>query len=115
MVYFAHASSRPRAATAPMAEVRAGVVAVATRSEQERLIKDRLARIEGQVRGIQRMIDEGRACDDILTQVLAARTALERTAGEIVGTYIEECMTAASPEEARSRLARTVKLLTRVS
>lgn len=88
---------------------------MATRAEQERLIKDRLARIEGQVRGIQKMIDDGRPCDDILTQVLAARTALERTAGEIVGVYIDECMTGTSPEEARSRLARTVKLLTRVS
>ena len=86
-----------------------------SRAEQERQVKARLARIEGQVRGIQKMIDEGRPCDDILTQVLAARTALERTAGEIVGTYIDECMTDSSPEEARSRLTRTVKLLTRVS
>jgi DNA-binding FrmR family transcriptional regulator len=86
-----------------------------SRAEQERQIKARLARIEGQVRGIQKMIDEGRPCDDILTQVLAARTALERTAGEIVGTYIDECLTESSPDEARSRLTRTVKLLTRVS
>ena len=88
---------------------------MATRAEREQQIKARLARIEGQVRGIQKMIDEGRACDDILTQVLAARTALERTAGEIVGTYIDECLTESSPDEARSRLTRTVKLLTRVS
>ncbi|MCC7370017.1 MAG: metal-sensitive transcriptional regulator [Chloroflexi bacterium] len=86
-----------------------------SRADQEKLIKDRLSRIEGQIRGIQRMIDEGRQCDDILTQVLAARTALERTAGEIVGTYIDECMTGNPPDEARSRLQRTVKLLTRVS
>ncbi|MGE3268481.1 MAG: metal-sensitive transcriptional regulator [Chloroflexota bacterium] len=88
---------------------------MASRAEQERQIKGRLARIEGQVRGIQKMIDEGRACDDILTQVLAARTALERTAGEIVGAYIDECMAESSPDEAKSRLTRTVKLLTRVS
>ncbi len=85
------------------------------RAAQEKRIKDRLSRIEGQVRGIQRMIDEGRPCDDILTQVLAARTALERTAGEIVGTYIDECMNEGSPDDARERLQRTVKLLTRVS
>ena len=88
---------------------------MATRADQEKQIKDRLSRIEGQIRGIQKMIDEGRQCDDILTQVLAARTALERTAGEIVGTYIDECMSANPPDEARSRLQRTVKLLTRVS
>ena len=80
-----------------------------------RRIKDRLARIEGQVRGIQRMIDQERDCDAILTQVLAARTALERAAGEIVGAYIGECMVGSSPEEARQRLERTVKLLTRAS
>ena len=61
------------------------------------------------------MIDEGRPCDDILTQVLAARTALERTAGEIVSTYIDECIDEGSLDGARSRLQRTVKLLTRVS
>ena len=86
-----------------------------TRAHQEKLVKDRLSRIEGQVRGIQKMIDEGRPCDEILTQVLAARTALERTAGEIVGTYIDECMAEGSTDESRTRLQRTVKLLTRVS
>jgi CsoR family transcriptional regulator, copper-sensing transcriptional repressor len=88
---------------------------MAARAEQERQIKARLARIEGQVRGIQKMIDEGRPCDDILTQVRAASTALERTAGEIVGTYIDECLAESSPDEARDRLTRTVKLLTRTS
>jgi DNA-binding FrmR family transcriptional regulator len=78
-------------------------------------VLDRLARIEGQVRGIRKMIEEGRDCEAILTQVLAARTALESTAGEIVGTYINECMVAENPDQARSKISRTVKLLTRVS
>jgi DNA-binding FrmR family transcriptional regulator len=67
------------------------------------------------VRGIRKMIEEGRDCEAILTQVLAARTALESTAGEIVGTYINECMGAEDPDQARSKISRTVKLLTRVS
>ncbi|MBI3966247.1 MAG: metal-sensitive transcriptional regulator [Chloroflexi bacterium] len=83
------------------------------RNEAEQKIKDRLARIEGQIRGIQKMVDEGRDCEQILMQVLAARTALERTAGEIVGTYIDECLAEDSPGEARSKIIRTVKLLTR--
>jgi CsoR family transcriptional regulator, copper-sensing transcriptional repressor len=81
----------------------------------ERQILDRLARVEGQIRGIRKMIEDGRECEAILTQVLAARTALERTAGEIVGTYIDECMTGGSLDEARAKIGRTVKLLTRVS
>ena len=78
-------------------------------------ILDRLARIEGQVRGIRKMIESERDCEAILTQVLAARTALERTAGEIVGAYIDERMLDHSPDEARARVGRTVKLLTRTS
>jgi CsoR family transcriptional regulator, copper-sensing transcriptional repressor len=88
---------------------------VARSAEAEQQIQARLARIEGQVRGIQKMIDDGRPCEEILTQVLAARTALERTAGEIVGAYIDECMAGESAEDARARITRTVKLLTRVS
>jgi DNA-binding FrmR family transcriptional regulator len=86
-----------------------------TRAEVEQRILGRLARIEGQVRGIQKMIGEQRDCEAILMQVLAARTALERAAGEIVGAYIDECMAALSPEEARTKIARTVKLLTRAA
>jgi DNA-binding FrmR family transcriptional regulator len=81
----------------------------------EQQILDRLSRIEGQVRGVRKMVEDGRDCEAILTQVLAARTALERAAGEIVGTYIDECMTESEPEVARERLGRTVKLLTRMS
>jgi CsoR family transcriptional regulator, copper-sensing transcriptional repressor len=84
-------------------------------AEAEQRIMDRLARIEGQVRGIRKMIEEGRDCEAVLTQVLAARAALERAAGEIVGTYIDECMVGQNPEQARSKISRTVKLLTRAS
>ena len=86
-----------------------------TRAEVEQRILGRLARIEGQVRGIQKMFGEERDCETILMQVLAARTALERAAGEIVGAYVDECMAALSPEEARAKIARTVKLLTRAA
>jgi DNA-binding FrmR family transcriptional regulator len=86
-----------------------------TRDEAEQRILGRLARIEGQVRGIQKMIGEKRDCETILMQVLAARTALERAAGEIVGAYVDECMAALSPDEARAKIARTVKLLTRAA
>jgi DNA-binding FrmR family transcriptional regulator len=88
---------------------------MADRSEMERQILDRLARIEGQVRGVRKMVEEGRDCEAILTQVLAARTALERAAGEIVGTYVDECISGQQPEQARSKIGRTVKLLARIS
>lgn len=86
-----------------------------TKQEAKQRIRGRLARIEGQIRGLQRMIEEERPCDEILIQILAARAALERAAGEIVGVYLDECVERLSTEEARARIERTVKLLARVS
>jgi DNA-binding FrmR family transcriptional regulator len=61
------------------------------------------------------MIDDERDCEAILTQLLAARTALERAAEQIVGGYIDECLLEYPPEEARAKIGRTVKLLARAS
>ncbi|MCX8119093.1 MAG: metal-sensitive transcriptional regulator [Desulfobacterota bacterium] len=52
----------------------------------------RLKRIEGQIRGIQRMVEAGAACPDILTQVAAATAALKKVGSTIVRTYMEECL-----------------------
>jgi CsoR family transcriptional regulator, copper-sensing transcriptional repressor len=53
---------------------------------------DRLRRIEGQVRGIARMIEEDRYCIDILTQVRAARAALRRVEDEVLSDHVEHCV-----------------------
>jgi DNA-binding FrmR family transcriptional regulator len=76
-------------------------------------ILDRLKRIEGQVRGVQKMIVTGADCEAILTQVMAARAALERTAAQIVMANLEKCFDAQSPAEARRKVVRTVQLLSR--
>ena len=55
-------------------------------------LKKRLHRIEGQVRGIERMVDDDRYCIDILTQVGAVKTALERLAFEILGDHVAHCV-----------------------
>ena len=52
----------------------------------------RLHRIEGQVRGIERMVDEDRYCIDILTQVGAVKTALERLGFEILEDHVSHCV-----------------------
>jgi CsoR family transcriptional regulator, copper-sensing transcriptional repressor len=52
----------------------------------------RLHRIEGQVRGIERMVDEDRYCIDILTQVGAVKTALESMALEILSDHVSHCV-----------------------
>lgn len=73
---------------------------------------DRLARIEGQVRGIRKMVEERRPCDQVLTQIMAARAALEKTGAAIVTHNIDKCL-ALPPAQARTILMRSVQLLTR--
>ncbi|HEV2592975.1 MAG TPA: metal-sensitive transcriptional regulator, partial [Gaiellaceae bacterium] len=55
----------------------------------------RLHRIEGQVRGIEKMVDEDRYCIDILTQISAATTALESLALQILEEHIRHCVASA--------------------
>jgi DNA-binding FrmR family transcriptional regulator len=55
----------------------------------------RLRRIEGQVRGLQRMVDEDTYCIDILTQISAATRALEAVALELLDAHLRHCVTEA--------------------
>jgi DNA-binding FrmR family transcriptional regulator len=52
----------------------------------------RLRRIEGQLRGLQRMVEEGLPCADILTQVAAVTAAIKRVGMVVVKTHMEECL-----------------------
>jgi CsoR family transcriptional regulator, copper-sensing transcriptional repressor len=61
---------------------------------KEKLVK-RLARAEGQVRGVARMVEEDRYCIDILTQLAAADTALESVALEILDDHVKHCVASA--------------------
>ena len=59
--------------------------------DKDALIK-RLHRIEGQVRGLERMVEEDRYCIDILTQVGAVKTALESLAFEVLDDHVNHCV-----------------------
>ena len=52
----------------------------------------RLSRIEGQVRGVARMVDEDRYCIDVVTQIAAVRTALRRVEEEILRDHVAHCV-----------------------
>lgn len=56
-------------------------------------LRARLQRIQGQVGGIQRMVDEDRYCIDILTQVNAVKAALDKVALALLGDHVEHCIT----------------------
>ena len=62
--------------------------------EKEALVK-RLHRVEGQVRGIERMVENERYCIDILTQIAAATTALESVAFKILDEHVNHCVAGA--------------------
>jgi DNA-binding FrmR family transcriptional regulator len=59
--------------------------------DKETLVK-RLHRIEGQVRGIERMVEDDRYCIDILTQVGAVKTALESLALQLLDDHVNHCV-----------------------
>jgi CsoR family transcriptional regulator, copper-sensing transcriptional repressor len=60
--------------------------------EEKRELATRLNKIEGQIRGIQKMIDEDRYCIDVLTQVSAARAALDKIALQILKSHTRGCI-----------------------
>jgi DNA-binding FrmR family transcriptional regulator len=57
-----------------------------------RAINNRLRRIEGQVRGLQRMVEEDAYCVDVLTQVAAVQTALEQVAVNVLDGHVRHCV-----------------------
>lgn len=75
-------------------------------------IGKRVSRIEGQVRGIGRMIEEERYCIDVLQQISAARAALDKVALELVDDHVRHCVMDAAPGE---REAMTQELMTSIA
>jgi DNA-binding FrmR family transcriptional regulator len=60
---------------------------------KEKELRDRLRRIEGQVRGLQRMVDEGQYCIDILTQVNSVVAALKAVGVGLLDGHVRHCVT----------------------
>jgi DNA-binding FrmR family transcriptional regulator len=84
--------------------------------DKEQLLK-RLARIEGQVRGIARMVEDDRYCIDILTQIGAVDTALEAVALKILEEHAAHCVAGAlasgDAEEANQKSAELLEAVKR--
>jgi DNA-binding FrmR family transcriptional regulator len=88
------------------------------RRDKPQLI-NRLSRIEGQVRGISRMVEDDRYCIDILTQVQAARAALGRVETELLKDHLGHCIEGAivsgDRNEQRRKAAELIELLGRAA
>ena len=80
---------------------------------------NRLKRIEGQVRGVTRMVEEGRYCIDVLTQLQAARAALSKVETEMLRDHLNHCIegaiTSGNLDEQRTKAAELIHLLERSS
>jgi DNA-binding FrmR family transcriptional regulator len=84
-------------------------------NEQDAKVRDRLRRTEGQLRGIIKMIEDERSCEDVVTQLIAVRAAISRATEELISAHLDECLVKLPPEQVREQVSRAIKLLGRVS
>jgi CsoR family transcriptional regulator, copper-sensing transcriptional repressor len=88
-------------------------------SDRKAAVQQRLRRVEGQVRGVQRMVDDDAYCVDVLTQISAATKALQAVALELLDQHLAHCVADAIGEggataeekiaEASAAIARLVR------
>ena len=75
-------------------------------------LRKRLRRIEGQTRGLQRMLDDDRDCHEILQQLRAAQSAMENVTGVFMQTVARDCLLNPNVDDGRSREEIVDELLT---
>ncbi|MFG1347947.1 metal-sensitive transcriptional regulator [Xanthobacter autotrophicus DSM 431] len=87
------------------------------RSPTKEQVLRRLSRIEGQVRGLSRMVEEDRYCIDVITQLSAARAALKRVEEEVLRDHVAHCVEHAirsgDAEDQRRKVAELMDVIVR--
>jgi DNA-binding FrmR family transcriptional regulator len=80
-------------------------------------VQKRLSRIEGQVRGLSKMVDEDRYCIDLVTQISAVRAALRRVEEEVLRDHVAHCVEHAiasgNKADQRSKIAELMEVIGR--
>lgn len=88
------------------------------RNDIKASVQKRLGRIEGQVRGLSKMVEEDRYCIDIVTQISAVRSALRRVEEEIlkdhVGHCVEHAINSGDKADQRRKIAELMEVVGRV-
>ncbi|HEY4452523.1 MAG TPA: metal-sensitive transcriptional regulator [Solirubrobacteraceae bacterium] len=74
----------------------------------------RLRRVEGQVRGVERMVEEDRYCIDVLTQIAAVQAALDKVALGLLDGHAHTCVTGAEPDQRDERTAEMMAAIGRL-
>ncbi len=86
-------------------------------AQTKKSVATRLARIEGQVRGVGQMVDQDRYCLDVVTQVRAARSALARieqlVLADHLGSCVEQAIVSGDPDEQRRKVAELIEVFSR--
>ncbi len=86
-------------------------------AETKKAVATRLARIEGQVRGLNQMVEQDRYCLDVVTQVRAARAALAKieqmVLADHLGSCVEEAIVSGDPELQRRKVAELIDVFAR--
>jgi DNA-binding FrmR family transcriptional regulator len=89
------------------------------KSENKSSALKRLSRIEGQVRGLSRMIQDDRYCIDVVTQIAAVRAALRKVEEEIlkehVGHCVEHAIASGNKQEQRTKVTELMEVLVRAN
>ena len=86
-------------------------------TETKDIVGKRLKRVEGQVRGIAKMVADDRYCIDIVTQISAVRAALRKIEEEVLRDHVSHCVEHAiasgDPKQQRSKIAELMNVLSR--
>jgi DNA-binding FrmR family transcriptional regulator len=87
------------------------------RKDSKISVQKRLSRIEGQVRGLSKMVEEDRYCIDIVTQIAAVRAALRRVEEEVLHDHVAHCVehaiTSGDKADQRQKIAELMAVIGR--
>jgi DNA-binding FrmR family transcriptional regulator len=82
-----------------------------SKEKDNEALLNRLKRIEGQVKGIQKMVENGKYCSDILIQITAAKAALEKVGGIILEEHLKTCIKGAVEENKDEEVDELIKIM----
>jgi DNA-binding FrmR family transcriptional regulator len=83
--------------------------------EERRRIVNRLKRLEGQIRGLQTMIESGKDCEAVLTQIMAAKSALNQVGLHIIGHAMKTCLVDESVTDRDELIDEAIKVFLKYS
>lgn len=88
-------------------------------NKDNKALRNRLKRIEGQIRGIMNMVEENRSCEEILVQISSAKAALHKTGQVVLEGHIQNCFfeninSGADKEEETKKLAAVIEQFSRI-